>query len=122
MFGLAMAIATVFVIPSRVEPFFWLAIFLFCAVLIARKAPSRPFLHGLLTSLLNSVWITGAHLLLFDAYVAHHAREAAMMASSSMPPRLMMLLTGPVIGLLSGVVLGVFALVATRFVKPAAAG
>jgi hypothetical protein len=34
LFGLAMAIATVFVIPSNVEPIFWLAIFLVCAYLI----------------------------------------------------------------------------------------
>jgi hypothetical protein len=89
-------------------------------VVIARKAPSRPFLHGLLTGLLNSVWITGAHELLFDAYVARHASEAAMMAGSPLPPRLMMLFTGPVIGLLSGVVLGLFALLATWLLKRAA--
>lgn len=119
MFGLAMGIATVFVIPSQIEPLFWLAIFVICAIIIAKKAPSRPFLHGLLTSLLNSVWITGAHVLLFDAYVANHAREAAMMANSSMAPRTMMLLTGPVIGLVSGIILGLFAVVATKFMKPA---
>lgn len=57
MFGLAMGIATVFIIPSTIEPLFWLGIFLFCAVVIAKKQPSRPFLHGLVTSLVNSVWI-----------------------------------------------------------------
>jgi hypothetical protein len=44
-----------------------------------------------------------------------------MMSSMPMPthPRLMMALMGPVIGLLSGVVLGIFAVVATRLVRPA---
>ena len=36
LFGLAMAIATVFVIPSKIEPFFWLAIFIICAIVIAK--------------------------------------------------------------------------------------
>ena len=116
-FGLAMGIATVYVIPSSIEPFCWLAIFVVCAVIIARKAPGKPFWHGLLVSLVNSFWITSAHVLLFDAYIAGHPREAGMMAGSPLPPRLMMLLTGPAIGLISGVVLGLFALIAARIVK-----
>src|SRR5262249_48416971 len=105
MFGLAMGIATVFVIPSNIEPVLWLAIFGVCAYVIAKKAPGRPFLHGFLVSLVNCVWITGAHIALVDSYLSRHPNEAAMMAKMPMPdsPRLMMLLTGPVIGIISGV-------------------
>jgi uncharacterized membrane protein len=44
-----------------------------------------------------------------------------MMASMPLPthPRLMMALIGPVIGVLSGLVLGVFAIVASKMVKRA---
>jgi len=114
MFGLAMGILTVFVIPSRAEPFYWLAIFIACALLIARRAPSRPFLHGLFTGLLNSVWVTAAHVLFAGTYLSRHPSEAGMVAGSPLPPRVMMLLTGPLIGLASGIVLGLFAIVATR--------
>ncbi len=117
MFGLAMGVATVFVIPSSIEPLFWLGIFVFCAAIIARKAPGRPFLHGLLLGLLNSVWVTGAHVIFFDSYSAGHAREAAMAANAPLPARAMMALTGPVIGLVSGVVLGLFALIAPKLLK-----
>jgi len=119
LFGLAMGIATVFVIPSKIEPAFWLVIFLICAYLIAKRCPAMLFLHGLLLGLANSVWITAAHVLLFDSYIARHAQEAAMMQSMPLPtsPRLMMALTGPVIGLISGVVLGLFALAAGKLVK-----
>ena len=117
MFGLAMGILTVFLIPSPVEPFLWLAIFVVCALLIARRAPSRPFLHGLLTGLLNSVWVTAAHLLLAGIYLSRHPSEAGMMAGSPLPPRVMMLLTGPLIGLASGIVLGLFAMGATRLIR-----
>jgi hypothetical protein len=121
LFGLAMGVATVFAIPSKVEPLFWLAIFATCATIIARRCTQKHFLHGLCVSLLNSVWITSAHVVFFSAYIARHAQEAAMMASAPMPGRAMMIVTGPVVGLVSGLVLGLFAFVASRFVKPAIA-
>jgi len=117
LFGLAMAIATVFVIPSKIEPLFWLIIFIICAIVIAKQAPGKYFLHGLLVSLVNSVWITAAHVLLFDQYIARHAKEAQMMAQMPLAPRVMMLVTGPLVGLVSGLVLGLFAFIASRFVK-----
>jgi len=121
LFGLVMGVATVFFISSSVEPFCWLVVFLISAYAIARGAPGRPFLHGVYVGLANSVWVTGAHILLADQYLARHAREAAMMNSMPMPthPRLMMARMGPVIGLVSGIVLGIFAGVATRLVRPA---
>ena len=117
MFGLVMVVATVFVIPSSVEPLCWLAIFVTSAVLIAKRVPNNHFLHGLCVSLANSVWITAAHVAFFDAYIAGHEREAAMSASMS-SPRLMMVATGPVVGLVSGLVLGLFAFIASKLVKP----
>ena len=123
LFALAMGVATVFVIPSNIEPAFWLVIFVLCAYLIAKRAPGKPLLHGLLLGLVNCVWITASHILFADHYLANHAREAAMMASMPMPdsPRLMMALVGPVVGLISGVILGLFALVATKIWKRAPA-
>jgi hypothetical protein len=119
LFGLAMAIATVYVIPSKIEPAFWLVIFVVCAYLIAKNSPGLHFLHGLLLGLANSVWITAAHVLLYDSYIARHAQEAAMMQSAplSVSPRVMMAIVGPVVGLLSGVILGLFAFVAGKLVK-----
>ena len=72
LFGLAMGIATIFVIPSNVEPLVWLVIFLICAYVIAKQSPGKHFLHGLLLGLANSVWITAAHILLFEQYIASH--------------------------------------------------
>jgi hypothetical protein len=117
LFGLAMAIATVFVIPSNIEPIFWLVIFIICAVIIARQVPSRHFLHGLIVGIVNSVWVTGAHILFFNAYIANHAKEAAMMQNSPLPPRVMMAVIGPCIGVISGIVLGLFAWIASKFVR-----
>ncbi len=119
LFGLAMALGTVFVVPAKIEPLFWLAIFVTCAVVIAKKCAQKHFLHGLSVSLANAVWITAAHIALFETYLAGHPQEAAMAAQMG-SPRLMMLVTGPIVGLISGLVLGSFAWVASKIVKPAA--
>jgi hypothetical protein len=119
LFGLVMAIATVFVIPSNIEPLCWLAIFLICAYFIAKKSRAKYFMTGFLVSLLNAVWITTAHIVLFDSYIANHTQEAAMIAKMPLPdsPKLMMLITGPIIGILSGLILGLFAFVASKVLK-----
>jgi hypothetical protein len=116
LFGLAMGVATVFVVPSSIEPLFWLAIFVVSAYVIARSCPDRPFVHGLLLGLANCVWVTGAHVVFFHQYIANHPQEAAMMSSMPMPesPRLMMMLVGPVIGVVSGAVIGLLAIVAGK--------
>ena len=117
LFGLVMAVATVWVIPPAIEPLAWLVIFPVSAYFIARRAPGSYFLHGLLVGILNSVWITAAHLLFFDAYVAHHAREAQMMTAMPLTPKAMMLVTGPIVGVVSGIFLGVLALVVHRIIS-----
>ena len=119
LFGLAMAFATVFWIPTNIEPVCWLLIFAVCAYLIAKRSPGKYFLHGFLVSLVNCVWITAAHVGLYSSYMAHHPEMAAMSARMPLPdhPRLMMALTGPVFGILSGLVLGLFSFFAGKLVK-----
>lgn len=119
MFGLVMGIATVFVIPSTIEPLFWLVIVVATAYIIADREPGQPFVHGLLTGVANSVWVTASHVVLFAQYIARHPQEAAMMSSMPLPdsPRLMMSLVGPLIGIASGVVIGVLAVLATRMLR-----
>lgn len=119
LFGLAMGIATVYFIPSKAEPLCWLFIFILCAYFIAKHCPEKYFLNGLCVSLLNSVWIMAAHVLLYDTYIQNHAEEAEMMSQMplSVSPKLMMLVMGPVVGLVSGLVLGLFAVIASKIVK-----
>lgn len=119
LFGLAMAIGTIYFIPSSVEPFFWLAIFLLCAYLIANKAPGKFFLHGFLVSLVNCVWVTAAHVILYKAYAAGHIAEIDQMRGiiASLSPRKTMLVIGPVIGILSGLVLGLFSFIASKIFR-----
>ena len=122
LFGLVMGVGTVSVIPSTLEPFLWLVVFIVSAYLIATRATNRYFLHGVALGLANCVWVTGAHVLWFSQYIANHPREAAMMQSMPLPthPRLMMVITGPVVGLISGIIIGLFAVIAHRLATPRA--
>lgn len=119
LFGLAMAIATVFWIPSNVEPIYWLIILFLCAYFIAKNCTEKYFLHGFLVSLVNCIWITSAHIIFYHSYIANHAQEASMMSSMPMPdhPRLMMLMTGPIVGIVSGLILGLFAFLASKLLR-----
>ncbi len=114
-----MAFATVYFIPSNIEPVFWLIIFIICAYIIAKNCTSKYFLHGFLVSIVNCVWITAVHIFLFKTYAANHTQEMDMMAKMPMPnhPRRMMLIMGPVVGIISGLVLGLFAFVASKIVR-----
>ena len=118
LFGLIMAIATISLIPSKIEPAFWLVIFVFCAYVIAKVCPGKYFLHGFFVSLVNCVWIIAAHVLFSKTYVANHLEMAtAMPGSLAQHPRIGMLVTGPVIGIISGIVLGLFSYLASLVVK-----
>ncbi len=119
LFGLFMAFATVYFIPSTIESICWLIIFIICAYIIAKNVLSKYFLHGFCVSLVNCVWITAVHILLFKTYIVNHPKEAAMMLKMPMPnhPRRMMLIVGPAVEIISGLILGLFAFIASRIVK-----
>lgn len=116
LFGLAIGLAGVFLISPTVEPFCWLIGFIVSAIAIAKMAPGKYFLHGFLANILNSVWVTAAHLALYDRYAAFHPEFTAIFAngSVSISPKLFILLSGPITGVLFGIVLGLFAWIAAK--------
>lgn len=124
VFGLIMAIGTVSLIPEKVEPIFWLAIFIFCAYIIARVVGRSHFLHGFCVSLVNCIWITAAHILFYSTYIANHPSVVKMSAEHPLlpnHPRLAMLIMGPLFGIGFGLILGLFCFIASLIVKKKAA-
>ena len=121
VFGLIMAFATVSLIPNNIEPIFWIVIFLFCAYVIAKVCTGKYFLHGFLVSAVNCVWVTSAHLIFYTSYIVHHQQMADAFAKIPGPlsvhPRLLMAIVGTMIGLISGLFLGLFAFIASQMVN-----
>ena len=118
MFGLAMGLATVFFIPPVIEPGCWFVVFLFCAFRIAWKCPDRRFLHGLFLGIFNCIWITGAHAIFAERYLAGHPQEADMMKQLHLSgsPQATLSRMGPLYGIVFGIMIGVLALIAGGFV------
>lgn len=119
LFGLAIGLAGVALVPSNIEPFCWLIAFIISAIAIARKAPGKYFLHGFLVNILNSVWTTAVHLVLYDKYVAFHPEFLEIFANGSVnvEPRTFMLISGAVAGVLFGLILGLFSWMAAWIFK-----
>ena len=119
LFGLAMAIGTVYFITSKTEPLWWLVIFIYCAYVIAKQGHEKYFLHGFLVSVINSLWIIIVHIALFDTFVTNHPDEFAMM--NKMPfaeqPKIIMVVIGLSVGAITGLLLGLFSFIASKIVK-----
>ncbi|HVS90381.1 MAG TPA: hypothetical protein VHE59_00010 [Mucilaginibacter sp.] len=120
VFGLIMAFATVWLIPEMIEPIFWLAIFVFCAYVIAKVCREKYFLNGFVVSLFNCIWITGAQVIFYGSYMANHQSIAKMSQRHPLlptHPRLEMLILGPLFGIVSGLILGLFSFIASKLVS-----
>jgi uncharacterized membrane protein len=118
LLGLLMAVLTLF-ISSGTERLLWFLVIILTAYFIAKNAPGRYFLHGFLTSLVNCVWVTGIHILFFNMYFQSHSEQFAAMSSTPLSehPRVMMLVVGPIIGVVSGLVLGLFSFIISKMMK-----
>jgi hypothetical protein len=123
LIALVMGISTVFVISSSVEQVLWPMIMVVSAYFIARVSSRWRFVHGPLLGLMNSFWVTSCHLIFATRYLANHLKEAEM--SKTMPmhltPWVAMALFGPIIGIVSGLLIGVLATIIGIWVKPDAA-
>ena len=58
LFGLALGIASVFTFSPTVEFVFWIAATLIIAVLVAKYANGKYFLHGFMVAVVNTFWVT----------------------------------------------------------------
>jgi len=113
LFGLIMAFGTISLIPDKIEPVFWLVIFAFCAYIIARACTQKYFLQGFWVSMFNCLWITTVHFIFFTSYARNHPD----MVIHQWHPRLLMVIIGPVVGAVCGLIQGLFAVIASKLVK-----
>ena len=121
--GAAMAVLTVSVIPSTVEPIIWLAIFFGYAWIITNRVPKgKYFLHAFLVSVLNGVWIGLIHAALHDTYLANHVDEAKQFANTPWgDSATSMIWMGPIFGAIFGVISGLISMLVGKVRKSKAA-
>lgn len=119
LFGVVVGFAGVYGLSGPAELIVWLLIFVIFGVVIAKRRSSDYFVHALLASILAGLWVGIIHAAFIATYVAHNARLRAgyAMILKTAHPRLMMVLTGPFIGAVMGVVAGLIAAVAGKIMK-----
>lgn len=119
-FALIMSLLSTAGLTRGIEPYLWGVLAVLAALVVARRARRRWFLHGWLVGV---AWgsINGLVQATFvSTYLAHNPEAAARFAQSPLNPRLFMFAAGPVIGAAMGLVVGVLALAARDFlVRPA---
>lgn len=118
--GLMMGLLSVRGHTRGIEPFLWLVLAVFVTLVVARTAGSRYFLHGLSVGvgwgLLNG--LTAAAFA--NAYLRHNPEFVQRAPSGgAFTPRAMFLLGAPLIGLASGLVLGLLCWAAAHAIRPA---
>ena len=115
-----MAMATVVLIPTSIEVFFWIPIFIAYAYIIARNTESDYFLHGLFLGIANSLWISLLHAMMFTKYIFNNGEVSETLAKLPKlgPPRLMLLIYGPMIGVFAGIIIGLLCLGVSKIVEP----
>ena len=116
LFGVAMGVASLFGLTGKIEPLLWLGIFILYAVMIAKKARSKHFLHGFLVSVLNGIWVGIIHSAFSSTLFLNNPEmlEGFQKLPQSFSPQAMMLVMGPLIGAATGIVAGLFALIAVK--------
>ncbi|HLG94261.1 MAG TPA: hypothetical protein VI546_05440 [candidate division Zixibacteria bacterium] len=121
-FGVLMGILSLFGYTQGIEWLLWLVIAIICSVVIAKTVSGKFFLTGLLVGILDGVFNSIVQSVFFDAYLSHNPRAAEGFGPipGGLDPRFFILIAGPFIGLLYGLVLGLFAWLAGKlFRKPA---
>ena len=107
LFGVAMGFLSVTGLTGAAEPFLWPIIGIVCALIIAMKA-DRPFVNGFATGLICGAVAPLIQTLLFTTYVANNPwmTEEIKQLPAGVSPRLVFAIQVPLIGLVSGLVLG----------------
>ena len=104
-----------------IEPYLWVVLAVFATLVITRTAEQRFFLHGLSVGIAWGVLNGLVASALFSIYLQHNPETMQRIAagSTALSPRLMFVLSAPMIGLVTGLVLGGLCWAAGHVIRPA---
>lgn len=117
-FGVLMGVASVLGFTNGMEGLLWLVIGIICVVFIVWRAPLRPFLHGFFVSLIGGAVAPVIQSFFFSAYMANNPELSNRFAEipGGLDARYFVVMLAPIIGLISGLVLGLASWVAAKLV------
>ena len=118
LLGIVFGIASVFGFTSGREWLAWLCIGVYSAWRFTRRSREELFLHGFYLGILAGFLSSVIQALFISAYLANNPRmvEALDALPQGLHPAAIVLIMGPIIGTVSGVVFGVLAATAGKLV------
>lgn len=105
--GLIMGLLSVKGFTQKLEPFLWLLFSIVVALVLSKNVAHKTFLHGVLIGLSWGIINGLTQSAFFDTYLASNPQlKQSFSKSTFIQPRYFGLITGPIIGVLTGLVLG----------------
>lgn len=107
------------VLPSGVETVAWLVLAVVFALVVARAATGRAFLHGLLAGFLAGAFALVVEIALFSTYLARNPRaaESFQQLPAGVSAPLFVALVGGVISVCYGLVVGGLSALAAKMLR-----
>ncbi|HYM92698.1 MAG TPA: hypothetical protein VET23_01050 [Chitinophagaceae bacterium] len=107
LFGVLMGILSVNGLTKKIEPILWLAFGFFTAFILSRNVTATVFWHGLFIGIFWGTLSSGIQSIFFETYLKNNPQyHKAFKKSAVLRPRYLILLVGPILGLITGTVLG----------------
>jgi Mg/Co/Ni transporter MgtE len=113
-FGILVGIASIQGFTRGIEWLLWLIIALICAIVISKKQKSKIFAHGLLIGLFNGLLNGIIQAAFFTSYLMHNPESIEGFRQSPINPQIFVVFSGPIIGLIFGCAIGLFAIIANK--------
>lgn len=105
--GLIMGLLSVKGFTGKLEPFLWLLFGIAVSLVLSKNIDDRVFFHGLLIGLAWGALNGLTQSVFFDTYITNNPQlQEGFQKTTFMPARYFVLTTGPVIGLITGLVIG----------------
>ena len=106
-FGLVMGLLSIKGYIQKLETFLWILFGIITSLILSKNIDNKTFLHALLIGLFWGVLNGLTQSAFYDQYLANNANlQERFKQSTFIQPRYLVLVTGPVIGLITGLVLG----------------
>lgn len=119
LLGVVVGLVSVFGLMGSQIWLLWLCVAAFCAWQFARNTRRYLFLHGFYLGIFVGICASWVQAIFLPTYVSNNPRMAETFNNlpHSLNPALVLLIMGPIVGTVSGVVIGLLAIIAGKITR-----